>query len=512
MGVPMRYGKGVAIVLFMILVLIVIANSFYVTPFTISDTDPSTYVIVPILMLPLFSFFLIKEHLEPDVHKKDIILGLVLFLIFLITTVYLRIQFSYLFISYRIDILILPLVIASFAILLFGTKNIKVFRWLIVYTILASPLLMLPIINLNQSFTALNSIFVYSLVKPFVPGASYFPPTTITANGYPLGIGERCVGIGVLISLVLFLLPVAYLYNGKRAKKTLWIVSGILLLLIFNIIRMTLIAVLWFDYGQSSGLAVFHLFAGILLFYISIIIMVLVTGFYGLNLMIEKKKVRKGSSIAGKNLYFKIGIILAFIIAISYFALSFNYYTAFYASPVQIGNVQKINFNNTVIKNFIGIVANNTRGALISTITTANVSSIEISNKTFNASNPIVISITYQNQATLNRLLSLNKVIGHITFLSSKGLTENVYDLISNNTEFLAYNTGIPYFYGNGSSTVLGIYGIFPGSQISKVSCRDNYDSFYTYAFNLLNKDIYNASTAQKIETASCIVKRLVNI
>ena len=86
----------------MILCLIILlASSFYITPAGISDTDPSTYVVVPILMLPLFVLFTFKSEMEPKVKRKDILIGIALFAIFLSLTVVLRILFSFYFISFR---------------------------------------------------------------------------------------------------------------------------------------------------------------------------------------------------------------------------------------------------------------------------------------------------------------------------------------------------------------------------------------------------------------------------
>ena len=38
----------------------------------ISDNNPSTYVIIPILMLPIFFIFKLKEKILPEVKRKDI--------------------------------------------------------------------------------------------------------------------------------------------------------------------------------------------------------------------------------------------------------------------------------------------------------------------------------------------------------------------------------------------------------------------------------------------------------
>ena len=70
-------GRGFGLYLFTALLILVIVCSILISQFYISDSDASTYVIMPLLMLPLFALFMLKEKdaLRPDVHRRDIALG-----------------------------------------------------------------------------------------------------------------------------------------------------------------------------------------------------------------------------------------------------------------------------------------------------------------------------------------------------------------------------------------------------------------------------------------------------
>lgn len=133
-----KYGRNIAMAVFLAAIVIVLATSFFVTPLTISDSDPSTYVIVPLLMLPLFALFTIKTNPIPKVSRKDIAVGSALFALYIIITLALRFTLSFEFISYRIDLLLLPIAIAALAALTFGLENVPKFKGVLLYALLAS--------------------------------------------------------------------------------------------------------------------------------------------------------------------------------------------------------------------------------------------------------------------------------------------------------------------------------------------------------------------------------------
>ncbi|MEM3781747.1 MAG: hypothetical protein QXT43_02175, partial [Candidatus Micrarchaeaceae archaeon] len=56
------------ILLFTIAVLIMTASAYLATPLEILDTNPSTYIVVPLLMLPIFALLMYKEAIIP---KRD---------------------------------------------------------------------------------------------------------------------------------------------------------------------------------------------------------------------------------------------------------------------------------------------------------------------------------------------------------------------------------------------------------------------------------------------------------
>lgn len=505
----MGYGKRARIIIFSALVLFIIINSFYITPLEIIDTDPSTYAIVPILMLPLLALFLMKKEIVPNVAEGDILFGMVLFTLFIMLTVYLRFSLSYLFVSYKVYMLILPALLSSLAILLFGSKNLVKFRMILAYALLASPILLMPIINLNKTFTVFNTLVIYSGLRLFVHNATYIPPITIVANGYRVGIGETCVGIGVLIAIVLFLMPLAFFYNGGNRRKVLWTLSGFLLLLLLNILRMFGIAAVWILYGISSALSTVHLFAGIALFYLSIIIMMLASGKYGLWIDFggNKKTLKTRHTKVDYGLY---GIATAIIISALYYLLTLNYANLLYVSPISIVNNNKASFNSIAIANFV-VNATNTKGftSLIETDKGGNSTTILMYNSTINASAPIVLFISPPKASVEGELLGNSTLKGRLAFLGNDGIRAGVYDVVSNNTEFIVYHTVLPYQMPNGTTVPISAYGILPASEVGMASCS-NYNVFYTRIYNILALNLYNRNATRRISSAYCIFNKLV--
>lgn len=272
---PLKINFDIGKVIFFIAIVIMLINPFLATNQSINDADPATYVIVPVIMLPFLALFSFKNKIEPKVEKNDMVLGIILFVIFLILILYLEFAFSFEFLSYRLDMLVLPLAISSLLLLTFGSKNIKSFKMLLVYPILASPIVLGFALLTNSGFAVLNSVLVYNILHLFSSAIKYTPPISISAGAYTIGIGTACAGVAVFIALVLFLMPVAYYLNGKIKHKLYWIVAAFVLLLLLNFLRMASVAGIWLLYGPNATVAYIHTFVGILIFYATIIIAIL---------------------------------------------------------------------------------------------------------------------------------------------------------------------------------------------------------------------------------------------
>ncbi len=495
------------VILLAVLIAVALAASLYTTQLTISDTDPSTYIAIPMLMLPVFALFFAKEQISPRVKKRDICAALIIFIALILLTAYLRISLSYLFASYSVEMLLFPLLIASFIILIFGLANLKRFWPLLLYAVFASPVLLIPIINLNSLFAAFNTQIVYHLLGVFVQNARYIAPITIIANGYTIGIGESCVGIGLLIAIILLLAPVAWLYYGKPIRKLLWVFSGLLLLFLLNLMRMLIIAASWVTYGPTSALILFHEFAGILLFYAAVIIILLISHLYGITLVSKNRFVQKHASRHGRGshiAYNKVAIVLAVAFSFLYLLLNIGY-SNISVSPYLLNTLpqsQSAPLLNSIsaklytTQYLFGVRINSTSSGAYMLLYNKTNTSITINS-------PILLYFTYNNSGGKVPIFVNSSMSDELSFLASTGVRQDVYYTVSNGTPFIFYRSTVPYST-NSSYSLMTFYAIVPASDMKTAVCSS--ESVYSYMFNTIELKFYNSTVSDEMAKAACII------
>ena len=327
---------GIAIIL--VAFLLGSINSIMATSQSVTDTDPSTYIIVVMLML----FFLIaasaKEDLKFEFSKKNIAYGIMIFAAYVLILSYSRVALSFTFQSYRIDALLFTVLLIALITLVFGLDGLTKTKQVLVYALFASPILLLPVLSLNGAFANLNAELVYGIIRsvgvPVVRSGLVISAPTLSS----ITVSTTCASVGTFIALVMFLAPVAYLYEGKLKAKALWVSSGLGLMLVLNVVRMSSISLVWAYYGIGRAISTFHVFAGQLLFYASIIIMLLLAGRYGMHIGGKRKKaaVKKSGIRFDRRLVATAAIAIA--LGLVAFLLSMQYSSAVYAPALYFGN------------------------------------------------------------------------------------------------------------------------------------------------------------------------------
>ncbi len=499
-----RSGTGSTIAI-VVALLIIIASAMAYLPQGISDTDPSTYIIIPLLMLPIFFILKLREPILPQVSAKDIICGLIVFAAATIFTLYIKVALSFEFSAFDVGLLMLPFFIASFVIMAFGIKRISNFKGIIIYSIFASPLVLLPLLVQNQFFTEVNSILVFEIEKLIIPALQFSPPITITLNNASIGIGQSCVGLGAVFGLFFLLLPIAYFYDGKTSSKATWLTSGVLLLLVLNIIRMSAITAAWFTYGPSQTILSIHEFAGVLLFYISIIVMILAASRYGLRLPGFNPAKSERSSIYA----YAPAVLIA--CAVIYY-LIFSYGNS-YISPMNLSLSQNFNFsqNYTVrffnsaihMKNYtseIIIYDNNTLAGLL------------IYNKSTTSMNTMLVTLSRPEDSAISRLVKKSKIEQSYLFMNASGSVTSYALAYSNNTYLSLFKRSAIYQAGQYNYTIVEEYAIIPEglfSAITPKACAAV--DWHSLMLNIGNGATYNSSELSEINNKYCIFNSLVS-
>lgn len=249
---------------------------------SILDTDPGTYVIVVLMMLFIMMAFSGKEKLSLNGNKAALAFGATLAVIYALAFALLRSTLSVAFVSLRIDALLLPIAIMAFIIMIFGFGGMRKLWHLPVYAIFASPLALMPLLVQDHAFAGANASLIYWFLRALGAPLSK-SGLVIAAPGSMITISATCVSIGTFVALAMFLVPVAYFYEGSKRHKAAWLASGVAIMLALNVLRMLIISSVWAFSGISGAIATFHIFAGGIIFYATIAMMILAAGRYGLH-------------------------------------------------------------------------------------------------------------------------------------------------------------------------------------------------------------------------------------
>ncbi len=336
-------------------------NSLSVTSLSISDSDPAGYVIVPMLMLFVFILFSIKERLSISYKPRNIAYGAALAAVYFVVYAYANVSLSFLFETYRIDALMFPVLLSAFAVMLFGTSGLNRLKPAIIYSVFASPLLLMPLLNLSGAWTNFNAYAVFGVLKAFGIPVLRHGIIIAGASGSQISIASTCADIGAFIGMFLFLIPIAYVYYGKLGKKVLWVVFGMLLLFAFNIARMSLIAAVWAYSGTSAALNLVHLFVGQFLFDITLIAMILLAPKFSMYL--NSRGVKHNHVSTGRNIrqigtpekhkaIYIIPVAAVFVLAILVFVFTLPLHAYDYVSPFRFSYASSNSINSSIISSY----------------------------------------------------------------------------------------------------------------------------------------------------------------
>ena len=249
------------------------AITLAITAPTILDNNPSSYIIITMLMGILFIFFTIKDRSPVVKGEYGVIGAAVVFLVYLMILSYAKGLLSFEFLYYRVDALLLPLLLLSIVMAVAGFRGIKRYSPVMAYLLFSSPILLLSILNSNNGLATISSGIVYNLLKLFGANVIQIGMQILAPSGQAIGIAATSVPIGTFIAFIMLLIPVSYLYTGNPSRKTAWLGTGVILLFVLNIIRMVILSLAWVNASVTGSLLTFHSIGGSLIFYIALIAM-----------------------------------------------------------------------------------------------------------------------------------------------------------------------------------------------------------------------------------------------
>lgn len=260
------------------------AATLAITGPTILDNNPSSYIIITMIMGILFIFFTLKDKTPVVKGDYGVIGAAVVFMVYLIILSYAKGLLSFEFLYYRVDALLLPLLLLSLVMAVAGFRGIKRYSPVMAYLLFSSPILLLSILNTNTGLSTISAGIVSGLLKLLGTNVIQIGQQILAPSGQAIGIASTSVPIGTFIAFIMLLIPVSYLYSGNPSRKTAWLGTGVILLFVLNIIRMVLISLAWIHSNVGSSISTFHAIGGTLIFYITLIVMLLTYRKFGLAL------------------------------------------------------------------------------------------------------------------------------------------------------------------------------------------------------------------------------------
>lgn len=183
---------------------------------------------------------------------------------------------SYTFTPLEYHMFALPLFIAGLVLFLFNTQTLRQLVFPIIFLILLTPPPSQILYNLGSTLSMISSEASCAIVKvlglPCTLTTEYGSPiiTIITPQQTTMSfaIDIACSGIYSLFSFLVFAIFVTYLIRDKPWKKLSIFVTGLLIIYLLNIARITTILIIGYYANEQIAIELFHLLGGWVLIFI----------------------------------------------------------------------------------------------------------------------------------------------------------------------------------------------------------------------------------------------------
>ena len=255
-------------------------------------TDESTFHILAIPFI--FGYLLFRKRkmfnatLQPSQTSRrgflkyfSLLTGITLCAIAILTYWY----GSYTFTPLEIHMLTLPFLAAGLILILFNTATLRQLIFPIAFLIFLTPPPSEILFGVGSSLASISASASNTLANAFgihaVLSANNVGPliTLIRPDQTTIAftVDVACSGIYSLIGFAIFALFIAYIMRGKLWGKIAIVILGIPLIMALNIVRITSILAIGYNFGETLALQVFHTVGATVLMFIGTLILLAVT-------------------------------------------------------------------------------------------------------------------------------------------------------------------------------------------------------------------------------------------
>jgi exosortase len=193
---------------------------------------------------------------------------------------------SYSFTPLEFHMATLPFLVAGLTLILFNLQTVKQLIFPIAFLIFLTPPPSEILYGVGSALASVSASVSNGLVNLFgipavLSSSNGSPLITLTRPDQtvlPFSINVACSGIYSILGFVIFALFIAYIMTGSRLRNKIAIlVLGIPLIVGLNIIRITTILAIGYNWGEDLALQVFHTFGATVLMFIGTLILLAVT-------------------------------------------------------------------------------------------------------------------------------------------------------------------------------------------------------------------------------------------
>ncbi|OQX79321.1 MAG: hypothetical protein B6D56_07315 [Candidatus Omnitrophica bacterium 4484_70.1] len=189
----------------------------------------------------------------------------------------------YLWLARRLSFYLYPFISAGFIwpIYLYGINIAKVLSFPILYLLLLvpPPLGILDTVTLPMRYGI--SILTATILK-FLHYPIIREGLLLFVGGKEIFMGQPCSGFRSLITLFSLALVYVYTIQTKLIKKLIFISLTIPFVLIGNLIRIIILCLVTYYFGEKAAQGFFHNFSGIIIF------LIMIFGLLGLERLLDK--------------------------------------------------------------------------------------------------------------------------------------------------------------------------------------------------------------------------------
>lgn len=260
--------------------------------FTGALTDQSTFQILAIPFLFAYLLFRKRKIINASIQPAQIsvrgfqkhfstLTGIALSAVAIMTYWY----GSYTFTPLEYHLLTLPLLVAGLTLILFNLQTLKQLLVPIAFLIFLTPPPDQILFSLGSALANLCASTSNTLANIFGLHATFSesnvgPVITLIRPDHttlPFNVDVACSGVYSLIGFVIFALLIAYIMRGKLRNKFAILLMGIPLIVALNIIRITIILAIGYNFGENLALELFHDVGATVLMFVGVLLLLWIT-------------------------------------------------------------------------------------------------------------------------------------------------------------------------------------------------------------------------------------------